>query len=81
MKSEFRGYANSIQKLGDADLVGVLKHTSGGIDIELQIHGSRYDTLWLAALAVYRIYELSGIPLEDLGKQLNRIVDAIQKQS
>lgn len=77
MENEFKRYAGEIKTLGDAELVGVLKHTKNGVDIQLQFDGNGYDVLWLAAMGVYRLHELSDIPLEELGKQLNGIIETI----
>ena len=77
MENEFKRYAGEIKTLGDTKLVGVLKHTKNGIDIQLQVNGNGYDVLWLAAMSVYRLHEVGDIPLEELGKQLNGIIETI----
>ena len=80
MKNEFLQYADNINKMGSASLVGVLTHKHGGIDVQAQIEGDSYDVVWLAAVAIYRIHKIANIPLDELGKQLNGAVDAIREQ-
>ena len=77
MENEFKRYAGEIKTLGDTKLVGMLKHTKNGIDIQLQVDGNGYDVLWLAAISIYRLHEVGDTPLEELGKQLNGIIETI----
>ena len=80
MKNEFLQYADNINKMGSASLVGVLTHKNGGLDVQMQIEGDSYDLVWLAAVAIYRTHVLTHIPLDVLGEQLNGVVEAIREQ-
>ena len=81
MKNEFQKQADSNSKLGVASLVGVLTHKGDGVNIRLRVDGDSYDVIWLAATAIYRMHKTTGIPLDELGKQLNGAVEEIQEQT